>query len=355
MTDRRRPMCRASDRASASIRVFRDHIATMERRELASTLERRYEERFQIPLALARPAARRRSADAARRGAARHAAQVVAATPSLSGPPACRCGGGCSLPCRRWSSDSRSAGRPRRRGQRSSMPTANTRTRRASYGERLIDAPGVAAAAVQPRHRPLQAGQVRRSDHCAANKVAASGEPQWVARANDNPGNAHYRLGANAETGDPQAAIKAYEEALACYKRSHGRRRCRPLTRKLDHEFVPAQSSTSCKEAPRGAEAATGPATAERSAATARPALNSSRGRTRPAEGPAAATSRNRASSRTSNSNKHQQDPTGRRDQQQQQQHGASRSGAASKQQQKAAAGPAGRGQQTAAAATGRQ
>src|SRR5260221_4355430 len=33
--------------------VFRDHIATMERRELASTLERRYEERFQIPLALA--------------------------------------------------------------------------------------------------------------------------------------------------------------------------------------------------------------------------------------------------------------------------------------------------------------
>src|SRR5262249_20998477 len=33
--------------------VFRDHIATMERRELASSLERRYEERFQIPLALA--------------------------------------------------------------------------------------------------------------------------------------------------------------------------------------------------------------------------------------------------------------------------------------------------------------
>jgi Ca-activated chloride channel family protein len=33
--------------------VFRDHIAKMERREVATTLERRYEKRFQIPLALA--------------------------------------------------------------------------------------------------------------------------------------------------------------------------------------------------------------------------------------------------------------------------------------------------------------
>jgi Ca-activated chloride channel family protein len=33
--------------------LYRDHIATMEKRELASTLERRYEHRFQIPLALA--------------------------------------------------------------------------------------------------------------------------------------------------------------------------------------------------------------------------------------------------------------------------------------------------------------
>jgi Ca-activated chloride channel family protein len=33
--------------------LYRDHIAGMEKRELASTLERRYEHRFQIPLALA--------------------------------------------------------------------------------------------------------------------------------------------------------------------------------------------------------------------------------------------------------------------------------------------------------------
>ena len=32
--------------------LYRDHIATMEKRELASTLERRYEHRFQLPLAL---------------------------------------------------------------------------------------------------------------------------------------------------------------------------------------------------------------------------------------------------------------------------------------------------------------
>ncbi len=33
--------------------LFNDHIAKMEKREVASTLERRYEERFQIPLAMA--------------------------------------------------------------------------------------------------------------------------------------------------------------------------------------------------------------------------------------------------------------------------------------------------------------
>src|SRR5258706_4559645 len=33
--------------------LYREHIATMEKRELESTLERRYEHRFQIPLALA--------------------------------------------------------------------------------------------------------------------------------------------------------------------------------------------------------------------------------------------------------------------------------------------------------------
>jgi Ca-activated chloride channel family protein len=33
--------------------LFKDHIATMERRELKSTIERRYEDRFQVPLAIA--------------------------------------------------------------------------------------------------------------------------------------------------------------------------------------------------------------------------------------------------------------------------------------------------------------
>jgi Ca-activated chloride channel family protein len=33
--------------------IFRDHLATMERRELASSIERRYEDRFQLPLLLA--------------------------------------------------------------------------------------------------------------------------------------------------------------------------------------------------------------------------------------------------------------------------------------------------------------
>jgi Ca-activated chloride channel family protein len=43
----------ATDTAFGLAELYRDYIATMEKRELASTLERRYEHRYQIPLALA--------------------------------------------------------------------------------------------------------------------------------------------------------------------------------------------------------------------------------------------------------------------------------------------------------------
>ena len=33
--------------------LYRDHIATLEKRELQTTLERRFEQRYQIPLAIA--------------------------------------------------------------------------------------------------------------------------------------------------------------------------------------------------------------------------------------------------------------------------------------------------------------
>jgi Ca-activated chloride channel family protein len=212
--------------------VFRDHIATMERRDLASTLERRYEERFQIPLAavilllaieaampLRRVAGRTRrlwrSADArARQRAA--AAVVLLALPCLAGwfdPPGDRAAEGNALYASGKYDDAASR-----------------------YGEGLIDAP--ASPLLQFNLADALYKQGKYDEAIAAfTKVAATGDPQWVGRANYNIGNAQYRLGSNAEASDPQAAITSYEAALASYKRSMVADAGDPDP-KANHEFV---------------------------------------------------------------------------------------------------------------------
>jgi len=213
--------------------VFKDHIATMERREVASTLERRYEERFQIPLALAllllvveafmplrRSPARprrawwRRASPAARQRAA--AALVLLCLPGLVGwldPPGDRAAEGNTL-----------------------YDAGKYDDAAGKYGEGLIDAP--ASPLLQFNLAAALYKQGKYDEAIAAlTKVAASGEPQWVARANYNMGNASYRLGSNAEASDPPAAIKRYEEALACYKRSMVAEAADDDP-KLNHEFV---------------------------------------------------------------------------------------------------------------------
>jgi Ca-activated chloride channel family protein len=213
--------------------VFRDHIATMERREVASTLERRYEERFQIPLALAllalaiealmplrraapraRPAWWRRLTPAARQRAA--AALILLCLPALVGwldPPGDRAAEGNRL-----------------------YAAGKYEEASSKYGEGLIDAPQSPLLQFNLAAALYKQGKYDEAI-AALTKAAASGEPQWVAPANYNMGNAYYRLGSNAEASDPQAAIKSYEEALACYKRSMVADAA-DTDPKLNHEFV---------------------------------------------------------------------------------------------------------------------
>ena len=157
--------------------VFRDHIATMERREVASTLERRYEERFQIPLALAllllaaeafmplrraAPRARRawwrRLAPAARQRAA--AALVLLCLPGLVGwldPPGDRAAEGNRL-----------------------YDAGKYDEAASKYGEGLIDAP--ASPLLQFNLAAALYKQGKYDEAIAAlTKAAASGEPQWLA------------------------------------------------------------------------------------------------------------------------------------------------------------------------------
>jgi Ca-activated chloride channel family protein len=193
--------------------VFRDHIATMERREVASTLERRYEERFQVLLLLAllllvvesaMPA--RRSPPGARRrwrralGDARAASLLLLAlSPLLVGwldPPGDRGGEAHRL-----------------------YATGKFEEAASKYGEGLVDAPESPLLQFNLATALFKQGKYEEAI-TSFQKVAASGDPAWVARANYNLGNAYFRVASAAETDNPQDAIGGYEQALASYKRS---------------------------------------------------------------------------------------------------------------------------------------
>ncbi|MGH7787500.1 MAG: vWA domain-containing protein [Candidatus Binatia bacterium] len=207
--------------------VFRDHIATMERREVASALERRYEERFQIPLGLAfllllleQLMPRRRAAApvglAAAKGTRSAAALLLCLLPMLVGfldPPGDLGAEGNAL-----------------------YDEGQFDAAAGKYGEALVDMP--ASPLLQFNLAAAQYKQGKLDDAIVSlTKVAATGDPEWVARATFNLGNAQYRVGAAAEPSDPQAAIQAYEEALASYKRSMVADQTDPDP-KFNHEFV---------------------------------------------------------------------------------------------------------------------
>jgi Ca-activated chloride channel family protein len=188
--------------------VFRDHIAPMERREVASALQRQYEERFQIPLGLAIAllviemlVPLRRPVTGGRRRAWRQragAATVALCLPFLVGfldPPGDRAAEGNQL-----------------------YATGKYDEAASKYGEGLIDAP--ASPMLQFNLATALYKQEKYDDALAAlAKVEASG-PRWVGPAAYNAGNARYRQGAATEAKDPQATIASWEQALADYKRA---------------------------------------------------------------------------------------------------------------------------------------
>lgn len=190
--------------------VFKDHIAPMERREVASALQRQYEERFQIPLLLAivllvvelLVPLRRTPRARIRRRAPRRPAGIVAVTlclPLLVGflDP---------------QGDSAAAG--------NRLYAAGKYDEAASkYGEGLIDSPD--SPLLQFDLATALYKQGKYDDALKAlEKVEASGDPHWVAPAAYNAGNAQYQLGTDSETSNPQATIKSWTQALVDYRRA---------------------------------------------------------------------------------------------------------------------------------------
>ena len=144
--------------ARRSPTLYRDHIATMEKRELASTLERRFEQRFQIPLAIAllllviEPLIGERRAAGADAGAA--------PLPSRRAGERLRARGGAAGGTER-NRVARSA-RARARGESRSYADGKYDEAATAYNEALVDQPGLGAPPLQPGRRRVQAGQVRR-------------------------------------------------------------------------------------------------------------------------------------------------------------------------------------------------
>jgi Ca-activated chloride channel family protein len=239
--------------------VFRDHIAKMERREVASSLERRYEDRFQIPL---------------------FAAILLLLVESLIGDrKSTRLRARAWL--RPWQRLSRQRGEQASTSPRTATLSSDWRVTmiillslplvvgwfdppgdRAAEGNRLYDegkyeeavhkyGDGLVDAPESPLLRfNMGTALYKQGQYAEAiaslSKVATAGDDEWTARAAYNLGNSYYRLGANSEESDPQAAIQSYEQALVAYKRAMAVAP-QDTDAKFNHEFG-AQQRAELKE-----------------------------------------------------------------------------------------------------------
>jgi len=188
--------------------VFRDHIAKMERREVASSLERRYEDRFQIPLAAAlallvvESLIRERRTPRKRRGAAAASLAVVllAAAPAAAwfDPPRDRAAEGNRL------------------FEQKKYAEASAR-----YQEGLVDSP---ASPLLQYNLGVSLYKEGKFEDAAAyfSKVLASGLADYVPSAAYNLGRAQLARAGELEAGDKQKALASYDQALASFKRAMG-------------------------------------------------------------------------------------------------------------------------------------
>jgi Ca-activated chloride channel homolog len=201
--------------------LFRDHIDKMEKREVASDLERRYEDRFQIPLAAGLLLLlgetligdRRRERKSARRWWRRKRVAGVEAQRSLRAAAVLLLLVSPTLVGWFDPQGDRAAEGNRLYAQGKYSEAIS------KYGDGLVDAPE--SPLLQYNLGTALYKEGKYSEAIASlSKVVARGEDQWTGRAAYNLGNAYYKLAVNSESSDPQAAIKDYEEALTAYKRA---------------------------------------------------------------------------------------------------------------------------------------
>ena len=189
--------------------LYRDHIALLERRALGSTLVRRYEHRFQWPLALAlllllaeSLLVDRRAVASRPRGAAW--SRAVAAVLLLA------VGTG-------WLD-------PHAAGREGNRLYAEGRFDEAAqqYNQGLLDAPDSAALHFNLGVARYKEGKLDEALAAFAQVPVSEGDAGRTAALAYNIGNVKFRQGEALEVSDPQQALARWAEALAAYRRALG-------------------------------------------------------------------------------------------------------------------------------------
>jgi len=192
--------------------LYADYIATLERREVSSTLERRYEHRYQLPLALvlvllvveACLGDRRRPVGGRRPVLGRWTAVLVVAL--IATPAGAAWLDRDALP---------------RQAERD-YDAGDFEAAAGRYNEALIDEPDRVDL-----HYNLGAAEYRRGEYEAAGRAFSSvlaDDPDGplAAHAAYNLGNVHFRQGESTTGTDPQAALGEWGNALVAYRRAMG-------------------------------------------------------------------------------------------------------------------------------------
>jgi Ca-activated chloride channel family protein len=186
-------------------KVFDDHIATMERREISSTLERRHEQRFQIPLGIA--LALLLLELLVSRGRVRGSRLVAPALFLSIGLVAI--------------GNVAHAADPMQAAREGFTAYDEGRYEDAvnAYREALLDEPE------SPLFRFNLAAtlyQQERFEESAAEfaNVAGSEDESWGPIAAYNQGNSLFRMGEATESSDPAATLQQYAQSLAAFRRA---------------------------------------------------------------------------------------------------------------------------------------
>jgi Ca-activated chloride channel family protein len=185
--------------------LYRDHIATLDKRELESTLERRFELRYQLPLGLAflllvmEPLLGERGSRSAWRRWRGAAAAVVLASLSVG-----------------WLDPHASAREGNRLYDAGKYDEAVDR-----YHQALVDDPD------SPRlHFNLGDARYKSGKYDDAlasfSGVSTRDDSARTARVAYNVGNTKFRQGEATEAGDPQKTLALWTEALVAYRRALG-------------------------------------------------------------------------------------------------------------------------------------